>query len=404
MNNSGKVIWYECFEQDTISVFTRLNIGKISLSNAELVKALFLNSSNFEDTGYKIKHKQIEIANEWDDVERHFQDDRLWYFITGNKKSTNRIEFIFDLMNTELDKNDPYSTFRYFSRIVSADTKDNIENNWKKIKDYYMRFVEWYQDRELYHKIGYLVSIDYININTLYSNSSKMKKNEFREYLNSQIKDSLNNIDFSMLSYGDSKDNINIKKVLLLYNILTMLRNEKDNSHFPFDLYKKDNWDIEHITSIKESIPQKPDSRRDWLADVQLYIDDTLPDANVLKSRIKKCNTDNEQEFNDLFEDIVAHFNYYVKSDDEINGLSNLTLLDSHTNRSYKNAVFPIKRKTIIDRDKSGSFIPIGTKNVFLKYFSEYPPRISFWTQDDRNKYDEDLRNILNEYMEVNND
>lgn len=183
-----------------------------------------------------------------------------------------------------------------------------------------------------------------------------------------------------------------------------MLRNEKDNSHFPFDLYKKDNWDIEHITSIKESIPQKPDSRRDWLADVQLYIDDTLPDANVLKSRIKKCNTDNEQEFNDLFEDIVAHFNYYVKSDDEINGLSNLTLLDSHTNRSYKNAVFPIKRKTIIDRDKSGSFIPIGTKNVFLKYFSEYPPRISFWTQDDRNKYDEDLRNILNEYMEVNND
>ena len=109
-------------------------------------------------------------------------------------------------------------------------------------------------------------------------------------------------------------------------------------------------------------------------------------------------------QINDLFEDIVAHFNYYVKSDDEINGLSNLTLLDSHTNRSYKNAVFPIKRKTIIDRDKSGSFIPIGTKNVFLKYFSEYPPRISFWTQDDRNKYDEDLRNILNEYMEVNND
>ncbi|WP_202975737.1 DUF262 domain-containing protein [Carnobacterium divergens] len=124
-----KIIWYECFEEDTISVFTRLNIGKISLSNAELIKALFLNSSNFEKNGNKIKHKQIEIASEWDRIEADFQDDRFWYFITGDKKANNRIEFIFDIMNTEYTVEDLYSTFRYFSNLVSSTSKENIENN-----------------------------------------------------------------------------------------------------------------------------------------------------------------------------------------------------------------------------------------------------------------------------------
>lgn len=43
-----RVIWYELkdgTEEDAISLFTRLNIGRIPLTNAELVKALFLCES-----------------------------------------------------------------------------------------------------------------------------------------------------------------------------------------------------------------------------------------------------------------------------------------------------------------------------------------------------------------------
>ncbi|OFG31950.1 hypothetical protein BJM45_01030 [Listeria monocytogenes] len=395
-----KIIWYECFEDDTISVFTRLNIGKISLSNAELIKALFLNSSNFEKNEIKIKHKQIEIASEWDRIESDFQDDRFWYFITGDKKTNNRIEFIFDIMNTEYTEEDLYSTFRYFSILVSSTSKDNIEKNWKSVKDYYMRFSEWYRDRELYHKIGYLISINLVNINTLYKESSSKTKKEFKKYLDELIIESMNNIDFFSLSYGDTRENLKIKNVLLLYNILTMLRSEKDNSFFPFNLYKNEKWDIEHITSVKESMPSSTEQKRSWLDDVNVYIDIHIPDSGKLKQRIKKCDVSNDADFNELFEDIISHFNHYVKSDDEINGLSNLTLLDSETNRGYKNAIFPIKRKTIIDRDKKGAFIPICTKNVFLKYFSEYPPKISFWTQEDRENYELDLRDVLSGFVE----
>ncbi|EAD0024325.1 DUF262 domain-containing protein, partial [Listeria monocytogenes] len=360
----------------------------------------FLNSSNFEKNEIKIKHKQIEIASEWDRIESDFQDDRFWYFITGDKKTNNRIEFIFDIMNTEYTEEDLYSTFRYFSILVSSTSKDNIEKNWKSVKDYYMRFSEWYRDRELYHKIGYLISINLVNINTLYKESSSKTKKEFKKYLDELIIESMNNIDFFSLSYGDTRENLKIKNVLLLYNILTMLRSEKDNSFFPFNLYKNEKWDIEHITSVKESMPSSTEQKRSWLDDVNVYIDIHIPDSGKLKQRIKKCDVSNDADFNELFEDIISHFNHYVKSDDEINGLSNLTLLDSETNRGYKNAIFPIKRKTIIDRDKKGAFIPICTKNVFLKYFSEYPPKISFWTQEDRENYELDLRDVLSGFVE----
>jgi len=175
-----------------------------------------------------------------------------------------------------------------------------------------------------------------------------------------------------------------------------MIKTTKDNSYFPFDLYKNGSWDIEHITSIKDSIPDK--NREEWLRDAVPFIDVSVTDGFVLKKRANECDLQDEQAFKKLFEDIVTHFNQYI-DDDDINDITNLSLLDSNTNRGYKNAVFPLKRKTIIDKDKSGVFIPICTKNVFLKYFSDYPPKISFWTQEDREKYEEDLYKVLNGYI-----
>ena len=62
--NKLKFIWYESVDEDPIKVFTRLNIGKISLTNAELIKALFLNRSNFvEKDSEHLKLRQQEIAS-----------------------------------------------------------------------------------------------------------------------------------------------------------------------------------------------------------------------------------------------------------------------------------------------------------------------------------------------------
>jgi uncharacterized protein with ParB-like and HNH nuclease domain len=390
---NSKVIWYQSYEEDSIAIFTRINIGKIPLTNAELIKALFLNSSNFEKgDSKKLKQKQFEIATEWDNIEHALQNDRLWYFINKDKIATNRIEFIFDLMNDEKDINDKYSTFRFFSKRFYNKTQELIERNWAEVKQHYQRFNEWFHERDLYHKIGYLLCTEIDSIENLYKKSASLTKTEFKKYLDATIKDSLKNVSLEDLQYGDE----NVKNVLLLYNIITMLNSEKDHSYFPFEIYKNENWDIEHITSVKDTMPEK--NREQWLEDAIAFVDDSKSDGQEIKEKAKNCNCKDEEQFKSIFESIVSHFNSELK-DETINDISNLTLLDSETNRGYKNAVYPFKRKTIINRDKEGVFIPICTKNVFLKYFSEYPPKISFWTQDDRENYEKDLDNTLKGYL-----
>lgn len=392
---NSKVIWYLSAEIDSIAIFRRINIGKIPLTNAELIKALFLNSSNFSKNDNRLKLRQLEIATEWDNIESSLQDDKFWYFLSENKVTNNRIEFIFNLMHDAKDLTDHYSTFRFFVNKFEKKNQDALNNNWDEVKSYYRRFREWYEERDLYHKIGYLVSVGATDLKNLYVISDRIKKTEFRCHLDKIIKNDLKKIDLDDLQYSDLK---NVRKIMLLYNILTMLNGSKDNSYFPFHLYKNEKWDIEHITSVKDKMPEK--NRGEWLKDAKAYIETDKPEGKKLVSRIEKYNINNDSGFKSLFEDIVDHFNSHLKKDDDIDNISNLTLLDSETNRSYKNAVFPFKRKTIIDRDKQGVFIPVCTKNVFLKYFSKYPPKISFWTQEDRDNYEKDLYDVLEPYLD----
>lgn len=69
------------------------------------------------------------------------------------------------------------------------------------------------------------------------------------------------------------------------------------------------------------------------------------------------------------------------------NTLRNLTLLDSKTNREYKNSVFIIKRHILLEKDKNRFFIPICTRNVFLKYYSKNIRQIAYWSETDGNDY-----------------
>lgn len=398
-----KFIWYEISDEDPIPVFSRLNIGKISLTNSELIKALFLNSSNYgRENAEKIKHRQFEIAAEWDAIEASLQNDRFWYFLSNKTISDNRIEIIFDLIAEKTDTEDVYSTFRFFYKEMNEKTLSNINSNWKRIKDYYQRFLEWFQKREWYHKIGFILYENIENIKNLYNNSLKLTKSDFSNYLDNLIKSYFSKTKLLDLQYSDTKT----KSVLLLYNIITMLNNDKEQSYFPFDTFKLEKWDIEHIASLKDnnSMPKK-EERKQWLDDVLLYIEDNSEGKKINK-RVAKIDVNKEQDFEELFKDITDYFNGYMLNSttgqiDDPNGISNLTLLDSYTNRSYKNAVFPLKRKRIIERDKNGDFVPLCTKNTFLKYFSDYPPKISFWTSEDREKYELDLIKVLNPYMEV---
>jgi len=432
--NTTKVIWYEVEETEnnnSIDIFTRLNIGKIPLTNSELIKASFLQKGNFSEG--KATLKQIQVATEWDMIEKTLQDDSFWLFIYNPDnpiKYTNRIEYIFDLMKKRTKDSEYYHTFNEFCKDFETNSKDNkpdIDKIWSDIKSYFLTFEEWYKDYELYHYVGYFVdSIDkpkdknkYVEniiekINTLKKNSEKKTKIDFKSYLRDEIKKQVNcNLD--EIEYGDK----HIKKVLLLFNILTVLETQKSDMRFPFYRYKSEDWDIEHVCSqTDKTITGK--KRFAWVEDILEYLTGTTDvqkatsfanglDVNDEKEKEIKGFCDSlvrllkEEKIEDeLFDTTFLLLQKYFKEDNQIeekDNISNLTLLDSITNRSYGNSFFPIKRKRIIENDSKGIFVPICTKNLFLKYYSKRMGGVMYWNIDDAKDYLESIKKMLNDYL-----
>jgi len=123
--NKVEIIWYEVVEEfQEIEIFTRLNMGKIPLTNGELIKALLLKSDHHNEgneiaDSSMIYSRQLEIANQWDTMEKALQNDSFWYFIKDNKvEYDTRIEFIFDRMTNKKQENDEYYTFQTFMKNI----------------------------------------------------------------------------------------------------------------------------------------------------------------------------------------------------------------------------------------------------------------------------------------------
>lgn len=388
-NDFTKVIWFETSkDEDSIDIFTRINSGKIPLTNAELIKALFLNSSNFANAETeKLRLKQLEIASEWDRIEYSLQDDSFWYFI--NKAENNletRIEFIFNLMSNKPSE-DNYSTFYFFNEKFNSKSETGINDNWQEIKIYFQTLEEWFYDRELYHKIGYLITTG-TNIKNIINQKIEKTKTAFLDWINNEIQFKFRNVSFEKVEYRDGP----VREILLLHNIQSMLKNVNETNRFPFDKYKKEYWDVEHIHAIATDVKVKKENQVDWLRNNFIYSKNHQDkDRNhQIEQIIQSGNSIDENEFDYIIDYVLG---------EEDNGLQNLCLLDRGTNRSYKSDSFKEKRKKIIQREIEGTFIPICTKNVFMKYYSSSVKDIEVWNENDKTSYYKKIKEVITEYL-----
>jgi hypothetical protein len=414
--NIARVIWYELDETSKpIEVFTRLNMGKIGLTNAELIKALFLSTAHkmTDEEKKNIKHRQKEIASEWDHYEAQLRQEEFWGFLqNGAIDYENHIELIFDIMANNIAPDgkrkdqDKYFTFRFFSKRIK--TIKNASDEWQQIKSNYQLLHDWFTDKRLYHLVGFLIAVGE-KPTDLINQAKGLTKQQWLEHLRKLISNHISGNtkdvddqiiieDLETLTYEDDKSRL--RKILLLFNILSILSNPKSNLRFQFARFKDENWDIEHIHSVKSEMPKAKAHQLEWLKEVESYTKDSKIKTQVSKY-LKSPAKNREVDFEKLYDKIVAHYSEDKQRD--INDLSNLTLLDSGTNRGYKNAVFPIKRKTIIEKDESGTFVPLCTKNVFLKYYNRNIEQTTFWGEEDRKTYKEALISTVKDYFNGNN-
>ena len=446
--NNIRVIWYEVTDEESatsIDIFTRLNIGKIPLTNAELIKALLLRRGNFVDTD--VTMKQLQIAAEWNRIEQKLQDDSFWYFLyrTDNPFTyENRIEFIFDLMKNRTKDSEFYHSFNEFSKDLERLQTDKehyrndqarIDKIWDEVKEVFQTFEEWFEDRTLYHYIGFLIEYK-SDIKRLMDASTSMNKTMFlNEFIKNEISEKVAGINLDDLSFNDSKGNV--KKILLLFNILTVLQDKKSDLRFPFNKYKVEKWDIEHVCSQTDKYINDEKQRRLWIEDMFEYFVGSSSDEEVnsyieglenqiaemketkdiqelanslalqseldiimtIKELSKTDDKINDFEFEDAFKKVGAFFNEDQIADKD--SISNLALLDQETNRSYGNAYFPIKRKRIISNDKMGIFVPIATKNLFLKYYSRKSNSLMSWQESDANDYLDSIKSLVSPFIKA---
>lgn len=393
-----KFIFYnvgDVSEEQEHDIFNNLNSGKIALTNAELIKALFLNKVGKED----IAHREVEqrlIADEFDQIERTLRHNDFWYFLAGNApKPSSCINLLFDLMLNASDRNsnyrtdEPFRTFFYFNDLINVkgnrDSYEKSKEIWEQVRKVFHIMEGWYSDSEMYNLIGYhRAAKGGKTLCDIYREFNKKKtKTDFKKWLIDECK---NHIDyqgdgFMQLRYDENKDMV--FNLLLLLNISTLNERPQEGVKFSFANLHKYKWDVEHIS------PQNPKNDDDLKKAVEKF-----KDNEYLKKLIDALNKE-EKDTKTIEEERAKYF----AAEDELMSIQNLTLLSEHDNRGIGNKFFFEKRQTLQEYYQQGSFIPACSMNVFMKFYSDNPEQMAFWDEKDRNSYKNKIEVTINKFF-----
>ena len=418
-----RIIWYEVPQNyDSIALFTRLNIGRIPLTDAELVRALIFKG--------KTDNKKIEWAYRWGIIEEKLQNNGFWGFLT-NKSSIeypNRIELLFDLISRKEKELHPDKSFTfnyYYNRIAKDDVSQ--DSLWQELWDTYNLLYEWYSNRFLYHRVGYLVAtnVALVDIKDLYfssgQNGEPCNKKDFSSLLDKMIKERLNisRDAIDQLSYLKAREKGQISNILLLFNVISTMKLENETQLFPFAKHKGKSWSLEHIHAQQDAGLKTENDWNQWASIYKETLRTIIDNPNSFFSNEEVSNDEieevkklfntieeklekglNRDDYNDLAASMGRLFKDFEEEDEDLHAISNLALLGIKDNSTFNNAPFSVKRKRMLELDKDGSYIPICTRRIFLKYYTD-DAVVQFlrWTSQDRECYLENIKDTIADYF-----
>lgn len=406
---SVKIIWYVApGDLDEVELFTRLNVGRIPLTNAELVKALMLTGSS---------ERNQEVAAEWDTIERALREPDLWAFASGRSgEEPTHISLLLDIVamtscsecrsgeHGKSERERPvFHTFEVLRDLMGTDA-EHWKPVWEQVVELYSLVRGWFEDRELFHRVGYLVNT-HTPIQTLVEAAHDLPKSAFTAVLQDEIRKRLALTSDRLRSLDYETDGKKCEQVLLLMNVEIVRRRSSSLERFPFAEHVRHAWSLEHIHAQNAQDLNKAEQWQTWL-DLHAKALAALPGADnqpiqaLLAEIDTTVDTMTESKFRDLSERILVQFDQGSGEGTDVHGISNLALLARDTNSALSNSVFEAKREHIVAVDRSGGYIPPATRNVFLKYYTgANAQQVHFWSVQDRAAYVDALVEAVGDYL-----
>ena len=388
-----KVIWYEAPENvSSTDLFTRLNVGKIPLTDAELVKALVLSRSQ----GLVAQTDRAQaMAAEWDMIERDLRTPELWAFLTGDPRpEATHISLLLDTLagGPRGRERPPFHTFETLRQQIV----DDANELWNRVVDLHSLVLGWFEDRNLFHKIGYLVATG-TRFADILALAEGAKKSEFDAKLDGLIRDrlKLSRDILRELSYESSYARQRLSNALLLMNVETVRKLTNSTERYSFRAHATGQWSLEHIHAQNA---EELRTVQQWLEWLRLHRDalSSLPNISsaerlALETRINEALPElSEEKFHELELELAPYFvpDGGGTAESDAHSIANLALLDSRDNSALSNSWFEVKRLEVLRRDRAGSYIPVCTRNVFLKYYTgERAQQVHYWSMQDREAY-----------------
>lgn len=424
---SVRVIWYQVAadshlsEQEntakSIALFTRLNVGRIPLTDAELIKAALLSTARKQHAD-----RSHEIAAQWDGIERDLHQAIIWAFVTGldanvgDEKYPTRISLLLDTLADETlkpttDKRPRYHTFD----ILRGEIEQDLSAFWKKVVALHAQILGWHEQPKIYNKIGFLVACkvpfsEVVHMATK-QHDKKPKKSEFEVILVNRIREHIKvtAAELEDLSYEEKKRGYpKLLELLLLMNVET---STLACLHFTFSRHVGQKWSLEHIHAQNAEILTKAEQWKDWLEyqksalnavaseQDQGNITQLKNDMDAANTAIREGKSGNfsTENFSELSARVLKMLNH---DDEPDHSICNMALLSIKDNSSLSNSVFEVKRQLILELDRAGEYVPVCTRNVFLKYYADAEAQQPhFWSDKDKASYLKAISNTLTPYL-----
>jgi len=457
-----RFIWYDAGNDEVhasnikttpIATFRRLNHGKTPLTAAELIKALLFQCDLYSDD---IKALMKEVAfrrsTEWNDMEIRLQNPFLWNMICPieyNRPS--HIDLVLSFVAQDLlaelpegsiktlenDSDYDYQVFDTYLRYGIEDGeigdiyREKVEYIWNKIHDCFSVFINWYEDRTIYHYIGLLVTLTnrkgLVHLNFLRELKKKYEESirpSFIHHLKAEIarKIILNGNDrIEDLNYLDNWDSI--VNILKVFNVQKTLDRESEGQRFSFEFCRQMTPSLEHIHPQHLAEGDIPfDTLCNWYQDKKFAILNSgnssiiealhepisILDLYLTKESGEKKYKENLEECKKSIAIIDELFDTLANIDEAaLHNICNMALVDKETNSALGNKMMDGKRVKLYERAKlfdssnheKGAYIMTGTWMVFNKEFSEDVRNMKFWEPEDRKKYLEAIEDVYNDFI-----